>query len=132
MAEKLLEKPADAIGKQRYTNNELGRLYYNLAITLSTSPFTSHGGAKVAMNKIFGSPVDIHDLYLKTGSLDDLKIPGIGKLTKAMLIDIFKNGTEAIRQRKAEEAGKQLHGFGSSVKLRIEDEERHRYPAAPD
>lgn len=132
MAEKLLEKPADTTGKRRYTNSELASLYYNLKMSLSAGPFGMSESIRAIKQKIANSPVDINGLYLEKGSLDSLAVPGVGKDAKATLKGILENGANGVRQKTAEKAGRQSCGFASHVKLRLDDEERRRYPGAED
>ncbi|HLC64673.1 MAG TPA: hypothetical protein VJI46_00955 [Candidatus Nanoarchaeia archaeon] len=82
-----------------YTNKELAQDYFSVVAQYSQDLWT-YGFQK---RKIAGLDIDLPAFYREHGSLDELKVKGIGKKTKGILELILEKGVEEAKKLVQEE-----------------------------
>jgi len=83
------------MNQKKYTNETLAKDFYRASTPYCDSPKTY----KTMTTRIANSSIDIADFFQKHGNLDDLKVSGIGEVTKKFLEAILAEGVEVVIQR---------------------------------
>ena len=107
---------------KRYTNQNLALDYLKVASLEKPNPRYQY-----AKNLIQGSPIEIPAYFAKYGSLEGLRIPGLGKKVLQLLESILSEGVADIltqERKKVEEDIRQRVLQGS---LRTEDTDKYSY-----
>ena len=84
---------------KNYTNQELARDYFSVVAQYAWDLEPCHRQKKV----IVGSNVDLSSFYQEHGSLNELRVKGIGTKTKEILELLLEKGVEEARRLFREE-----------------------------